>query len=115
MSLFLPLYGVPDALGVRNQVPVRCLVSRRTHRLNEDRIPELAAVIEVRRPTIRVSAERKVCCEKTDNMGGSDEYVEGWKRWLLRTSCGVAAHCKLRNHRGPGRGFRIRDRDWGDS
>ena len=57
-------------------------------------------MIEVRRSAIRVSAERKVCCEKPNDMGGSDEYVEGWKRWLLRTSCGVAAHCKLRNHRG---------------
>ena len=62
-------------------------------------------MIEMCCSLIRVSAERNVCCEKSDDMGGSDEGGEGWKRWLQRTSCGGAAHGGLRNHGGPGRGF----------
>ena len=56
-------------------------------------------MVEVRRSSIRVPAERNVCCEKTDDMGGSDEGGEGWKRWLRRTGCGGAAHGESKKRR----------------
>lgn len=59
-------------------------VGGRVLRVDQDRVPEPAAAVEVVRFALLVVAEER------EDVGGSDEAVEGGEARLLRCGCWVA-------------------------